>query len=731
MAVPAKNYATFVQGIITEASPLTFPENASIDERNFLLLRDGSRRRRLGMDFEENFVQSSNIVNTIFSDLAVSTSEWKGAANDANTNFAVVQIGTTIYFYDMSQQAVSANLKGFTVDLTLHKTAFAGNIGSAAIATSVGKGTLFVASGEIDPFYLEYDPLLDTITATSITIEVRDFNGVDDGEATESRPTGALANDHKYNLLNQGWLTAHYTTYEAAKSRWPSNADVWVLGKDSSDVFQASLMDKQYFGNSPAPKGHYIINAFNRVRAGLPTETDEGRPSAISFYAGRVWFAGVASVPSAGPSLNGSVFFSQSLTSLDLSGSCHQEADPTSENISDLIDTDGGVIEIPEAGKILKLVPLRDSIIVFADNGVWQISGGGIAFSGTNYQVDKITTVGATNAGSVIAVEAVAMYWTTSGIYILEAQTATHILGARSMTEESIQTLYNAIPGVSRLNVIGSYDTASKRVAWLYNDTAGYDGVTYRYKYNKELVLDGVLKAFYINEIADLASNTPYIAGVVASPALLAGETAFQVQDNGVDVQANSVDVEVTLASALRGSLSTKYLIIEPQDATNSKVTWGEYSNTDFMEWEKADSTGITFLSWMLTGYELFGDMSRVKYVPYITCHFARTETGFVANGGGGFDPVNPSGCLLQAQWEWSDSITSGRWSTAYQVYRLPRLYIPTGAGDSFDDGFSVCTTKSKLRGKGQSVSLYFYSETGKDCHILGWSMAGYGKASV
>lgn len=39
----------FVGGLVTEASPLTFPENASLDEKNFVLNRDGSRRRRLGM----------------------------------------------------------------------------------------------------------------------------------------------------------------------------------------------------------------------------------------------------------------------------------------------------------------------------------------------------------------------------------------------------------------------------------------------------------------------------------------------------------------------------------------------------------------------------------------------------------------------------------------------------------------------------------------------------------
>jgi hypothetical protein len=45
----------FILGLVTDANPLTFPENASLEEENFVLNIDGSRRRRLGMDYEESF----------------------------------------------------------------------------------------------------------------------------------------------------------------------------------------------------------------------------------------------------------------------------------------------------------------------------------------------------------------------------------------------------------------------------------------------------------------------------------------------------------------------------------------------------------------------------------------------------------------------------------------------------------------------------------------------------
>ena len=42
----------FVKGLITEAAELTFPEGASVDELNCDLRRDGTRRRRLGVEYE-------------------------------------------------------------------------------------------------------------------------------------------------------------------------------------------------------------------------------------------------------------------------------------------------------------------------------------------------------------------------------------------------------------------------------------------------------------------------------------------------------------------------------------------------------------------------------------------------------------------------------------------------------------------------------------------------------
>jgi len=732
-----KDYNTFIRGIITEANALTYPENASIDEANFILNKDGSRQRRLGLDYELNYALSANISTTVFKEQAVSIHEWKNADNSGLYNFAVVQTGSTLRFYSLTDESLSANLKSFTVDLSSYKTSYATNIGSSPVSGIAGKGVFYVVSKDTEPFYITYDSVLDSISVTQITLKKRDFLGVQDSLSVDNRPS-SLTNLHNYNLQNQGWTSANISAYQTSQSVYPSNADIWVLAKDSSDNFDPTLLDKQYFGNTPAPKGHFVLDVFSRNRSsvsGIPsitTELEQSRPNSVAFYAGRVFYAGVESVVNSGETINGDVYFSQILTTETKAGNCYQEADPTSEEISDLLPDDGGVITIPEVGRVLHLEALYDSLILFADNGVWQIKGDSDAgFSALGYQVQKITSLGAVNTGSIVSAENNVFFWSTSGIYVLSPDQISGVMSSQNITETTIQTLFNSIPNDSKQYVTGSYDITSKRISWLYNDSSSYDGINYKYKFNKELVLDTVLSAFYKNTLSELVTDSPYIVGAITTPALLATEVSYDVVVNGDQVQENAVDVQISLLNPSRGTVSTKYLTVVPQDSTNSKITWSLYNNTNFLDWETKDSTGIDYTSFLQTGYELFGDNSRKKSVTYVTTHFKRTETGFETNAQGGLDAVNPSGCLLQARWEWSDSSTSGRWSTAVQAYRLGRNYIPTGAGDLFDYGFDVITTKNKVRGNGRSLGFYIESQAGKDMHLLGWSVSATGGSVV
>ena len=208
----------------------------------------------------------------------------------------------------------------------------------------------------------------------------------------------------------------------------------------------------------------------------------------------------------------------------------------------------------------------------------------------------------------------------------------------------------------------------------MYNDEDSYTGTSFQYKYNKELVFDAVLQAFYVTSIGSLDTDSPFIAGYMPVGQFLLGDVQeFVVVDNE-PVVVDGEPVVVTMEGRLDTASKTKYLVLKPN--TNYTYTLGQYKDSTFYDWRSDDSIGVDAAGYMVTGYELFDDSQRKKYAPYITTHMNRTETGFTDDGVGNLTPLNPSGCLMQAQWDFANSAASGKWGSEIQIYRLTRSYI-------------------------------------------------------
>lgn len=704
-----KSYNSFVKGIITEAGPLTFPENASLDEENCVLNRDGSRQRRLGMDFETDFVLRTA---TVLGDDAVGSFIWENAANDVDNQLAVVQVGQTLQVFDATQASISANLLA-TVDISAYTN------GKTVLSVASGLGYLFCASGSAT-FYLTYNPTTNAVTATAVNIKIRDVFGVDDGLSVNEEPA-ALSDAHKYNLFNQGWSLTNINAYkaEATINVYPSNAQIWFVGKDSNEDFKPLQLKKMDFGTSPAPKGRHIIDAFARSTSrtavsgiAVASDIETGRPSVVSFGFERVFWAGVkSSVTEASatrPNMTGFVFYSRTLRSVADAGQCHTDADPTSEIDSELVETDGGFVNIPNSGAIYKLVQKGPALIVFAEKGIWMIAGDEGGFTATTHQVIKLSDFGCLSASSVVDIESALMYWNRGGIYLLSPNES-GAMSSENITENTIQTYFNSITKAAKRAAIGTFDPVNRRVMWMYSMDEDYDGIAYRNKYTHELVIDLVLNAFYKHSITPIGDPSPYIAGYLPTPDLL-------LQQEGV---------------RSRGDTVTKYLTIQFLNPTinAASYSYAYYRDSSFRDWKSADGVGSRYTSYLLTGYEIMGDTSRNKSASYIVTHFKYTETNAVVSGTE-LAADNPSGCYMQAQWDWSNSANSGKWGASQQVYRLPRPYVISAVGP-IDYGYEVITTKTRVPGAGKSLSLLFTSDGDKDFYLYGWAVKFTGQTSV
>ena len=147
-----KAFRSFIKGLVTEANQLTFPENASVDEANFVLNRDGSRYRRLGVDYEAGAAHTATgLTATQLQEGKQSFHVWDSPAGDTNVSLGIVRIVNKLWFMDMLTTAPSANLKNSGSPITLS------GLGSNDIEVSIVNNKCVVVSKDLDnPVLLTY-----------------------------------------------------------------------------------------------------------------------------------------------------------------------------------------------------------------------------------------------------------------------------------------------------------------------------------------------------------------------------------------------------------------------------------------------------------------------------------------------------------------------------------------------------------------------------------------------
>ena len=742
---------TFVGGLVTEGGYFITPENSYKEGVNVIPQVDGVIERRNGLDYEDGYALHAAAISNSSKDLwAFTTGTWTTVAGSGNRDFIVTQTGPYLNFYNAATGSVSASRNtAFSIDLTSYKVPGNPNtVGTGICSFAPTYGRLIVTSADTKPLLISYEPVdgdenaWGTFTVKTLDLEIRDFKGVTlidnagntvpisaEYTAAEWVALGVDINDVVYNLENQGWTTEKIDAYRTANGgsldvqdgKYPSNTKSWIYGKDANDDFDSSVLNKQDFGNSPAPKGHFIIDPF------YPEDDDKRivyRPKVCAFFAGRTWYAGMPT-----SDLLGTVFFSQVLDTIDKAGNCYQTNDPTSEIISDLEDDDGGTIEIPEAGEIVSLQPLGRGIMVFATNGVWFISGVDQGFKASNYAVDRVSSVGCVGGKNVVAVEDTVLYWSTNGIYVVSATNAVEYT-ATNISEKNIKTFYQDIPILGKLYAEGSYNATNKTIYWLYSNSINTSTSSGRFNKDTILAFDARLNSWYWFSLDTTTGVIPVSIETTKETTSISNEYAVIA---GVDSVIASTDTVVANVANVSGTRkSYKILALHPVTSDNYSVTFADFDNTrdsatKFKDWYTFNTAGVEQPSYFITGYNMGGNgPARAMSGQYLTVFMKRTETSFDSNT----NPLNQSSCKMQSRWDFTDNSYPGKWAAEVEVYRQLRPYF-TDPGSTFDDGYPLVISKNKLRGRGKAVQFKFTAQAGKDMKIVGWTGTFVGNTNV
>lgn len=672
-----------IRGFVSEFSPTRFPTEAAIDLSNVEIEKDGSIRRRPGLDAESSYVATVPVTGYITlaeaNQLEFSSYLWRDVGGNGGENIAVIQTGLVLFLYryetNISSNLITQiNLTPYCTNATSQK--------SLRVDMAAGAGSLFVTGPFLKPIYLTYSA--GAVTVTELVVKVRDFDGYplpytnEDYTRYDYRPLN-MNGIRYYNLRNKGWtaynisvhggLSGWYLTDpEAAwinvinigqiaslnadvNYRYPSEADIMYLGitlnTDGDSVYSPTeLINANVFGDTPAPTGHFLLDPFNKDYNGvlgsadvdLITKTTQQRPSAVAFHNGRVFYA----VPAIDTTPAG-IYYSQLLTDVEKAGNWFQSADPTAETINQVVATDGGFIPVPGTGDIYALVELGSGVVIGASNGVWYLTGGDtdIGFSAVSNRVVKLSASGLLGADSFVVLGNSAAYFSDEGIMVVGLD-QNGLPQERNLSRELIQTFYNNISPSGKANAAGVYVAATGKIYWAYS-SASETATSSKSFYDSLLVYDTAIGGFYKHTLStDIDNNWPIVCGILSSATVnlynpleevtLSDGTVVTLTDTNDVVQVNPT------ATALRPSAIKFITLAYIPAGTGYAVTVAEFNDITFHDWATLDpvnnpKTGINYSSYIEYGYNTMGGNHMRGAANYVYSYFA-TQSKNLAVGG-------------------------------------------------------------------------------------------------
>lgn len=755
-----KVYADFRQGFVSVANPLAFPEGSLKECINFDIQDNGTLKKRPGLRWESNTGIDAGQSLATLTNWAVTCHVWDNVNNVGGDKIAVVQVGNKISLFNMLDSGIDMdNPVALDIQLDMVSDGF-----KKPISTASGGGWLFIAHPDMDPVYLKKTNA--GVEVNDIDIKIRDlyvWQGKTDEETGFS--DGSLYPQHQYNLRNGGWpescrcsvsfqpndgvvIRDPITYTNESINQFPRISIPFSSGRAGGGdslaeqvAYSPWAIINDYYGNSIVPVGKFIVSAKQWTRNGIgETPLVEGnalsklytntyswtqKPSNIAFYAGRVWYSGVKGYNEQ-PSLVGlysnpedldvsnTIYFSQVINdNLKNISKCYQEADPTAEDINQLLPTDGGTLAIRGVGEIYDMVEFNTSLIVFSSEGVWSISGkDGNSFNADSYSVNKISNKGPSSRTTIASSTGTVFYAADDAIYAVVQDQVTGLPSVQDISSGKIKDFYVNISYGQKERARTVFDSNNRILYMFYADVPEQLGTYANLVYNKCLVFNQDLGCFYKYEV-DIGIDNMIVDGIFyEKDQTVTLSTPVTLDDVPVTLDGEPVTLDDSYTLA---SLNAIQMLTLSDTDTKAEYRFSTFTNVDdFQDWNKKYVGVAEF------GFDTAGDIMRDSLqAPVIITHMERTEDGFEINPDSTNDQElvlkHRSDCLLKTGWDWATN-----YGREQQLYRFTRHYIPSGTDDEFNYGKDVITTRNRIRGKGHSLGIQLLSRAGFDARLLG-----------
>ena len=285
-------------------------------------------------------------------------------------------------------------------------------------------------------------------------------------------------------------------------------------------------------------------------------------------------------------------------------------------------------------GIVRELRATRNAILVFAENGVWEISGGRGGFTAQTYLVRQITDAGCNAPCSVQKMDTMVVYTGPKGVTALAPNQYTGQLEDQSLTAQVIQPTWNAIPAAKQQRVQSAYDDAKQRLYILYRE----DATVARYL-DKALVFDLKHQGWY-----KLGFNNNSMSNIDDASGIL---TTFAISE--ADSSATDQKIKFVVA-------------VDDDGGSNHKVDICDMNQSDYEDFQDHNSHLEGPTPYLVTGWDSSVGSNRRRQAPIITVYNKRTSTGWTIPTTGsdlvtnGTFTGNATGWTLGSGWSYSSN---------------------------------------------------------------------------
>ena len=407
------------------------------------------------------------------------------------------------------------------------------------------------------------------------------------------------------------------------------------------------------------------IKIYEKITAsgsGSITATDitVERPQTVAFFSSRAWYSSIDA-----ETLSNNLYFSQIIQKPEQFGLCYQQNDPTSEVNNQILPDDGGIIRIPEMGRVVRLFPYQTSLLVFASNGVWIIQSNN-GFTASDFSIRQISSLGTNSPLSFVNVKGVPTWFGEEAILQINYNPQFDSFSVDSITDTTIKEFFASIPPSCRVWAKGAYDVKNNNAYWLYSSTENLEQTTTAY--NSVLVLDTISGAFY-----------PWTFGT------------SDVIINGITYVYDSVGLsEPRIKYTFTYSTATNIVKLGYAEIREDMwVDWKRYSQL-----RNNSTLSSSYESYFTTGYKVHGEAIKFVQPNYLLVYL---------------EQQSDAGCYVQGVFDFTNNGDSGKWGTKQQIYNSALTHR------------DVNYRRLKIRGKGRSIQFKFTQDNDKPFTIIGW----------